>query len=260
MRTLFGKHQEKTSEFLFESSLLFQAFTVAPLFFPFHFSISSITISLRITLRHHLWCHFLNNHQTPPPCPGFNPLLPFFPFVFTLIFYVLSHFLAIPMNFFLFFMPTSYLWHCLYYLIFVFIFLTYFVPITAIAKVPREQFKKCDNCWNFAWFLWFFSWLSIRLWYMDSTFTMSLFHQLMYRYIDGISPCFDSSHTTFPLLPICANWLWAHYLGFCLHPSISICLARSYVMWLLFASSHSDFNQCTLWFYFFWFNFWIFWK
>lgn len=71
----------------------------------------------------------------------------YFSWSFTLV-------LTIKMLFY-FFVPTSYLWHWLCNLIFIFIFSIYFPPITAITKVPREHFKRCDTCWIFAWFLWF---------------------------------------------------------------------------------------------------------
>lgn len=85
---------------------------------------------------------------------------------------------------------------------------------------------------------------------------MSLFHQLFYRYIDDISPSFDSSHMIFQLLSICVNRLLVYYLGFCLHLSVSFCLASPCIKWLWLASSYPDFNPCTLWFYLFRFNFW----
>lgn len=49
-------------------------------------------------------------------------------------------------------------------------------------------------------------------------------------------------HTTFPLLSICANQHWAHYLGFCLHLSIPFFPTHPCVIWLWIASSHLDFN------------------
>lgn len=128
-----------------------------------------------------------------------------------------------------------------------------------------------DRCKSVAWtflkgvilvgfllgFFYLFSWLSIIVWSMDSTLPVSLFHWLFYRYIDGISLRFDSSHMEFPLLSISTNRFWAHYLGFCFHLLISFCLACPCVMWHWFASSHINFNPCMLRFYFFRFNFWM---
>lgn len=84
---------------------------------------------------------------------------------------------------------------------------------------------------------------------------MCLFHRLFYWYIDYISSYFDHLHTTFQLLSICTNRIWAHYLGFFLHFLISIFLAWHCVMWLWFTSSHHNFNLFTLKYYFFRFNY-----
>lgn len=62
-------------------------------------------------------------------------------------------------------------------------------------------------------------------------------------------------HTMSHLFSIRANQLWAHYLGFCLHFSISICLACPCVICIPFTSLHHDLNSWMLHLCFFRFNY-----
>lgn len=126
----------------------------------------------------------------------------------------------------------------------------------AIAKVSCEHFNKWDTCWIFSWFLWFLFMVKYRTLIYGFDTSHVVITPIILSIYWWYFAAFNSSHTTFPLLSICTNRLWAHYLGFCLHPSISFFLPCYCIMWLWFASLHPDFNPCTLQFYFFRYNFW----